>query len=123
MLRPKAFLQWAVDTFGPVATHKDERLARFVEEALELAQAGGMSLETLDRILWRVYRRAPGEVAKEIGQAQATLECLAENLGLSADAEAEREFARVKGIPQDEWTRRHEAKVALQIANLTPTST
>lgn len=120
MLRPKAFLQWAVETFGPVATHRDERLARFVEEALELAHAEGMKWRLVDRIGARVYSRPRGDVAKEIGQAQATLECLAENLGLSADAEAEREFARVKDIPQSEWTRRHDAKVALKIANLTP---
>ena len=66
----------------------------------------------------KIVEQVAGEVAKEIGQAMATLECLAENIGLSADAECEREFARVKGIPKDEWTRRHDAKVALQIANL-----
>lgn len=120
MLRPKAFLQWAVQTFGPIASNRDERAARFVEEALELAHAEGIDVWMIDRIMWRVYSRPRGEVAKEIGQAQATLECLAENLGLSADAEAEREFARVKGISQEEWTRRHDAKVALQIANLSP---
>jgi uncharacterized protein with PIN domain len=120
MLRPKAFLQWAIDTFGSIACNRDERAARFVEEALELAHAEGMSPGTAMRLINRVYSRPRGDTAKEIGQAQATLECLAENLGLSADAEAEREFARVKGIPQEEWTRRHDAKVALQIANLSP---
>lgn len=120
MLRPKAFLQWAIETFGPIASNRDERLARFVEEALEIAHAEGMKWRMVDRIGARVYSRPRGEVAKEIGQAAATLEMLAENIGLSADAEAEREFARVKGIPQEEWTRRHGAKVALQIANLSP---
>lgn len=120
MLRPKAFLSWAIETFGPVAAHRDERAARFIEEAIELAHAEGLAHETVQRILARVYSRPAGVVAKEIGQAMATLECLAENAGLSADAECEREFARVKDIPQEEWTRRHDAKVAMQIANLSP---
>lgn len=118
MLRPKAFLTWAIETFGPIAADPNERSCRFVEEALELVHADGMPREIVERILVRVYSRPPGPIAKEIGQAMATLECLAENIGLSADAECEREFARVKGIPKDEWTRRHAAKVALQIANV-----
>lgn len=118
MIRPKAFLQWAIDTFGPVAAHRDERAARFVEEAIELAHAEGLDLLTVDRIMWRVYNRPRGHTAKEIGQAMATLECLAENIGLNAADEAEKEFARVQAIPQEEWTARHDAKVAMNIANL-----
>ncbi len=49
MLRPKAFLQWAIDTFGPVAANRDERAARFVEEAIELAHAEGLELWTVAR--------------------------------------------------------------------------
>jgi NTP pyrophosphatase (non-canonical NTP hydrolase) len=120
MMRPKAFLQWAIETFGPIAANRDERAARFIEEALELVHAEGITAETAQRILDRVYARPRGSLGKEIGQAMATLECLAENVGLSADAECEREFARVRSIPKEEWTRRHDAKVALQIANLSP---
>lgn len=120
MLRPKAFLLWALNTFGPIAINRDERAARFIEEAIELVHTQELPREVLNRIADRVYSRPRGEAGKEIGQAMATLECLAENVGLSADAEAEREFARVQSIPQSEWPRRHDAKVALQIANLSP---
>lgn len=122
MLRPRAILQWASDMFGPVALHRDERAARFVEEALELGQVEGLSKETVGRLLDRVYSKPAGDLAKEIGQAAMTLEALAENAGLSADAEVEREFGRVRGISQEEWIRRHDAKVALSIANLSPTT-
>lgn len=118
MLRPKAFLNWAIETFGQVAADPHERSCRFIEEAIELVHADYMPRETVERILDRVYSRPAGPIAKEIGQAMATLECLAENIGLSADAECEREFARVKGIPKEEWTQRHDAKVAIQIANI-----
>lgn len=115
LLRPKRFLKWAVDMFGPVALERGERLSRFVEEAVELAHAEGMPRERLERFLDRVYARPPGETFKEIGQAQATLECFAESIGLSSDGEAQREWDRVQAIPKEEWQRRHAAKAAVGI--------
>jgi hypothetical protein len=117
MSRPSEFLAWARATFGPVALLRSERLLRFVEEAIELAHAEGMERKTLNLIADRVYSRPPGNVGKEIGQAQACLETFAENIGLSSDAEAQREWERVQEIPQEEWTRRHQAKIAVGIAH------
>ncbi|VIO73842.1 hypothetical protein [Bradyrhizobium ivorense] len=114
--RPAAFLAWAVETFGPVAKLRSERLMRFVEEAIELAQAEGMELSTLDRIASRVYSQPAGSVSKEIAQAQVCLETLSEVLGESASALAEKEFERVRSIPREEWIRRHAAKQAIGIA-------
>jgi len=115
-LRPKRFLKWAVDMFGPVAMDREERLARFVEEAIELAHAEAMPQMKLAKIINRVYTRPPGDTPKEIGQAQACLETFAESIGLSSDGEAAREWDRVKQIPREEWQRRHAAKAALGIA-------
>lgn len=120
MSRPRAFLDWAIKTFGEVAKNRDERLARFVEEAIELAHTEGMGRNTLDAVINRVYSRPRGETGKEIGQAQATLEMFAENIGESSADLAEREWQRVQTIPQSEWDRRHKAKVELGIANLSP---
>lgn len=114
--RPRAFLAWAVEMFGPVAKLRSERLLRFVEEAIELAHAEGMERNILVVMADRVYSRPIGETPKEIGQAQACLETFAENIGLSSADEAEREWQRVQGIPREEWTRRHSAKQALGIA-------
>ena len=116
-LRPKHFLKWAVDMFGPVALERRERLTRFVEEAIELAHAEGMPRDTLSKIIDRVHSRPQGHPTKEIGQAQATLELFAESIGLSADDLAAGEFKRVQSIPKEEWTARHAAKIALGIAN------
>ncbi len=115
--RPKELLAWAVDMFGQIATDRLERAARFIEEALELVHAENMPRDTVERIVDRVYSRPRGDVAKEIGQAAATLECLAVNIGLSSDAECSQEFARVQSISKEEWTKRHNAKVKLNIAN------
>lgn len=96
MSRPRDFLGWAVEMFGQVALDRDERMDRFLEEAIELAHADGVGLIHLHRIIKRVYGRPAGDVAREIGQAQACLETLAESIGLSSDAEATKEFERVK---------------------------
>lgn len=114
--RPKAFLAWAVEIFGPIAKLRSERLLRFIEEAIELAHADGMEREVFNRVADRVYSREPGEINKEIGQAQACLETYAENIGESSAALAEKEWQRVQSIPRAEWERRHAAKAALGIA-------
>lgn len=117
MARPKEFLEWAIEMFGPVAKVRGERLLRFIEEAIELAHADGMERETLDAIAGRVYSREPGDINKEIGQAQACLETYAENIGESSDHLAQVEWERVQKIPREEWSRRHAAKVAIGIAH------
>lgn len=114
--RPSRFLLWAQETFGDIALDPRERVLRFLEEAVELAQAMHVSMDTTDAVVARVYRREPGEPPKEIGQALATLELLAKAMKVDADAEATKEFIRVQSIPKEEWARRHGAKVALGIA-------
>ncbi len=116
MSRPKDFLAWAIETFGDIATDDMERTRRFVEEALELAHVMGLTRAGVDHIAKRVYSRPRGNIPQEIGQAQVTLECLAENMNLSADREAYLEFERVRTIPKSEWQKRHAAKVAIGIA-------
>lgn len=111
-------LEWAHATFGEVAGHPEERAARFIEEAIELVQAVGLPVDLVDAIAGRVYLRPAGQVSKEVGQAMVTLETLAEVMGVVAESEADREFARIKAIPQEEWSRRHQAKVDLGIANV-----
>jgi len=65
--RQERILTWAIDTFGEVAKNPHERAARLVEEAIEVAQAVGLPLDTVDIIAGRVYSRPPGELAQEIG--------------------------------------------------------
>lgn len=115
MSRPKHIYEWAIGTFGVIATFQDERAARFLEEALELAQAQGVSEAIAETILARVYAREPGDIAKEIGQAQLTLECLAESRGLCADGLAQQEFDRVRALPKNYFVRRQNAKAKLGI--------
>jgi len=116
MSRPREFLVWAADIFGPVALDPHERAMRFLEEAIELSHALAIPIGTLSAVAERGYARPPGKVNREIGQSAVTLEMLAECVGFSAEIEAAREFDRVKSIPTEEWAARHAAKVKMGIA-------
>lgn len=114
--RPQQIYAWATSVFGPVATFTDERVKRFVEEAIEVAHSCGLKEHFIETITSRVYDRKRGDTAQEIGQAQMTLECLAESIGLSADIEADREFDRVQSLPKDYFVQRQNEKAAAGIA-------
>jgi hypothetical protein len=115
--RPKEFLAWAVEIFGPIALEREERLLRFMEEAIELGHAAGLRKAQMLRLIERAYMRPRGIVKAEVGQAQACLETFAESIGLSSTNEAQAEFDRVRTIPKEEWVRRHAAKVKIGIAH------
>jgi hypothetical protein len=118
--RPGEFLAWAHEIFGPVAGDRGERLLRFIEEAIELAHAGGIGRDVLFRIADRVYAGKPGEVRRELGQTQACLEMYARSKGLSSLDEAENEWERVRTLPAGHWRRRHAAKQDIGIAIVDP---
>lgn len=111
-------LDWARETFGSIALDSEERAMRFVEEALELGHALGLSHVTTQAIIKRVYARPSGDVLKEMGQAQLTLDLLSKAINVNADDEADKEFFRIQKIPKEVWQERHAAKVRLGIAFL-----
>jgi len=117
---PTGVLRWAEESFGPIARNRDERAARLAEEAMEVAQAEGVPLETLKRIADRIYSRPVGELGQEVGGLGITLYALAANCGLNLFGEIEREWKRVLSKPRDWWQRKHAEKVAAGTADLTP---
>lgn len=119
--RQKKVMQWALEMFGLVAVNRDERAARLVEEAIEIAQVEGVSVDLVRKIAERVYARPPGNLAQEIGGTAITLDALAENAGFNVNEEAQREWARVLSLPADWWYRKHAEKVALGIADMSVT--
>ncbi|GMU51027.1 MAG: hypothetical protein AMXMBFR33_01730 [Candidatus Xenobia bacterium] len=121
MTRQKRILEWAVRTFGPVfgkanIQSKEERALRFLEEALETAHASELGYVQALAMLNRVYSRPQGDLAQEIGSALLCLEALAEAAGVDAQAELEREFARVQAISPEEFAIRHAAKKSAGLA-------
>lgn len=68
---------WMAMCFGPeVSADKKERAFRFLEEALELAQASGVSRGEAGLQLTYTYNRPEGKVEDEVGQVLLTLAAL-----------------------------------------------
>lgn len=109
-------LDWAVSMFGPLALDAEERAMRFLEEAIELGHALGVKPAVASGLVERVYSRDRGDVVKEMGQAQLTLDLLSKAILVDADAAADQEFFRIQKIPRQEWQRRHAAKQAKGLA-------
>lgn len=66
--------KWVLAAFGTeTAYDKEERAWRFIEEAIELVQASGMSKEDVTKLLDYVYDRPVGEVRQEVGGVINTL--------------------------------------------------
>lgn len=116
----KKVLDWANNSFGSIACNRDERAARLVEEAIEVAQVEGLPLEIVKRITDRVYSRPPGDLANELGGVGITAEALAENAGLDFEQCTQCEWERVLSKSSEWWEKKHAAKVAAGTADLSP---
>jgi len=97
--------EWLAACFSPaVRTNREERTHRFLEEALELAQANGCSREHAQMLVDYVYSRPIGQSDKEVGGVMVTLAalCSASHIGLedAADEELLRNWQRINTIRQ-----------------------
>jgi hypothetical protein len=97
---------WAAEAFGGQDMNHENRAKRFVEEALELAQACGLQRWDVLNVFNHVYDRPPGEVTQEVGGVGVTLLCLCEALHLSADGCERAELSRVQAKPAAHWQAR-----------------
>jgi len=90
---------WMIACFGPeISADKLERSDRFIEEAVELVQAGNYPKERVLALVDYVYERDQGEINQEVGGVMVTLaaHCLAH--GIDMHEAAETELARI-------WTK------------------
>jgi hypothetical protein len=115
-MRQRDVALWVTRAFGIETMRKpDVRAARVVEEAVELAQAVGVTRETVERIVAYVFSRPAGEPHQEIGGVGLTLLACSSSLRLSADWEEERELRRVLALPIEHFQRRQAEKRACGI--------
>lgn len=83
---------WLLDCFGEkIASDKQERNHRFLEEALELVQACGATAGEAHQLVDYVYGRDIGDPAQEVGGVMVTLAalCLAHDLDMHEAGETE----------------------------------
>jgi NTP pyrophosphatase (non-canonical NTP hydrolase) len=83
---------------GDVTNSPQERAFRFLEEALELAQAMGATEAEARALVSYTFARPKGEVFQEAGGVMVCLAALCGAVGEDMDAAAEAELARV-------WTK------------------
>lgn len=89
-------MHWMLECFGlKIANDKTERNFRFLEEALELVQAGGMTKEQCLALVDYTYSRPVGEIGQEVGGVCVTLAALCNAHHIEINEESERELARI----------------------------
>jgi NTP pyrophosphatase (non-canonical NTP hydrolase) len=87
---------WLDKCFGvKEAGNIKERNHRFLEEALELVQAGGCNALEAHQIVDYVYARKKGEINQEVGGVMTTLAALCLANDVDMHAEGETELARI----------------------------
>jgi hypothetical protein len=94
---------WMLQCFGAeISFDKAERNHRFLEEALELVQAGGCTASEAHQLVDYVFGRPAGEMRQEAGGVMVTLAgfCLAHgfNMHEAGSAELARVWTKVEQI-------------------------
>jgi hypothetical protein len=88
--------QWVTLCFGSfIATNRQERALRVVEEAIELAQAEGLHPVYIKAIAERVYGRPVGTARAEAGGVGVTYLAYCEAFGEDHKNLIEKELARI----------------------------
>lgn len=109
--RQEEAARWCKAAFGAEHSQSlEQRGIRFLEEAIELAQAAGCDLAMCHKLLDFVFSRPVGDLKQELGGAGLTLLCLASAAGESADAAEMDELARVLLKPLKHFADRNKAK-------------
>lgn len=108
--------RWAKNTFGDGAIQPTERATRFLEEAIELAQAQGIPIEEVKKLVDYVYAKPPGDIAQEVGGCGVTLLAFCAAVGLYADEEERNEVRRVLAKDPSHFQMRQNIKAEAGIA-------
>lgn len=109
--------RWVRETFGDkAATDRHERIARLLEEVVELAQAEALPGVKVKAIVDRVYGRPMGDPRAEVGGVAVTLLAYLASRDWSFVERLRTELDRIYAIPKATWEKRHAQKAADGIA-------
>jgi len=109
--------RWVRETFGEkAATDRHERIARLLEEVVELAQAESLPSTKVQAIVARVYGRPMGDPRAEVGGVAVTLLAYLASRDWSFVERLRTELDRIYAIPKTTWEKRHAQKAADGIA-------
>ncbi len=109
--RQQVIERWTRRVLGDQALQSPaERGPRVAEEAIELAQAMGVDVGALHRLVDYVYARPAGTPGQEIAGTMVTLYAAAACVGADADAEYDKEVARIHTPAIEDKVRRRQAE-------------
>lgn len=104
------------EAFGMKAFTIHERISRFIEESIELAQAENFSINDIIKIAEHVYSKPKGKPIQEVGDVSITLLAYCACADISAEmAEIER-YNYIQSLPLSYFRERHNAKAEKGIA-------
>lgn len=107
-------LDWAIRCFGrDHVFNRPMRALRLAEEAIELAQAFGVSKHTILTLVDVVYGRPPGNPEQEIGGVAMTAEVMAATFDADLDSFFNAELRRVLQKSREHFAQRNQDKVDL----------
>lgn len=111
-------MDWMVTRFGlPVALNRKERTMRVLEEALELAQAEGVTWAAALLLLDHVFKKPAGEPEQEAAGIMVTmLAWFAITPSLSMEEVTVQEIGRIRNLPADHFRARHNKKASAGVA-------
>lgn len=90
---------WTLQCFGAeVASNRILRNHRFLEEALELVQACGATVDECHQLVDYAFSRPVGEKRQEVGGVMVTLACLCNVHDIDLNLEADRELLRAMSM-------------------------
>lgn len=106
--------RWLAACFPPeVTSDQQERTYRFLEEALELAQANGCRREDALVLIEYVFSRPSGLPDLEVGGVMVTLAGLCSASGINMDdagnRELERNWERIEAIRAKQGAKPHQS--------------
>ena len=94
-----------------VRLDRSERTHRFLEDALELAQANGCTRADALALVDYVFGRPSGQPAQEVGGVMVTLAslCSASNINMNeaGDGELDRNWDRIEQIRAKQQSKQH----------------
>ncbi|TXH35241.1 MAG: hypothetical protein E6Q98_15710 [Rhodospirillaceae bacterium] len=108
---------WVLTSVGREAFEsRQERAARVLEEAIELAQAEDLPQPQATALVRHVYSKPIGDPVQETAGIGVTLIAYAAAAGISLPVVIARELARIEALPADHFRKRQQAKADAGVA-------
>ncbi len=107
--------KWCLDTFGVgIATNRQERALRILEEAMELAQVEEIDMAMCFHLALRVWSRPKGDPGQEVSGVGVTLLAYCAAADIDFERELELEILRIERPEIQEAIRKkqHEKRLA-----------